>query len=290
MSNKLFYTLIVFGAIILMGAGVWATTSPGISETWYAGEIPNPGHSIQDVASPSGCVSGQYLKYNTESAATGPGYWTCATPSSGTTTTAYVKQGHFGSWSNTYFGYLSGTGYTGAPNDLVIGNTARNDHNYDLEVLGQGKMLISSGDTAAGGSGVIYFPKDGSFYLREAGTNADSAYGENSVTGAVNIFRAWATGNKVGANNYCDISGANCFKRGMPIYKVTAKGCYDVTNWFLDGVVDGAGSGMEEMISLSSTCETFRPSGYSSWPDCAGTFGNTKATCNNVLIGYLVTA
>jgi hypothetical protein len=94
---------------------------------------------------------------------------------------------------------------------LVIGNTVRNDHNYDLEVLGQGKMLISSGDTVAGGSGVIYFPKDGSFYLREAGTNADSAYGANSVSGYTEIFRAWASGEKVGAKNYCDISGANCF-------------------------------------------------------------------------------
>jgi hypothetical protein len=73
MSNKLFYTLIVFGAIILMGAGVFAAVT--------AGSTPSPGHSIDSVGAPSGCVSGEYLKYYTTQG--GEGYWSCETPFSG---------------------------------------------------------------------------------------------------------------------------------------------------------------------------------------------------------------
>jgi hypothetical protein len=79
MSNKLFYTLIVFGAIILMGAGVFALT---------AGTAPSPGHTMTSVSAPSGCATNTYLKW-TGSA------WTCATPTS--SGGGIVEQGHFGS-------------------------------------------------------------------------------------------------------------------------------------------------------------------------------------------------
>jgi len=84
-SKRLSYTLIVISAVILIGVGVYAygTNSPSTF-----------GHSIGEIAAPSGCATGQFLKW-TGSA------WNCAGAGSniqvikgattvGGTTTLYV--------------------------------------------------------------------------------------------------------------------------------------------------------------------------------------------------------
>ncbi len=61
-SNKIFYSIVLVLAIILLGVGVYAIT-PGVA--------PNPGHLISEVAPPSGCASG--ILYFTGSS------WYCTT-------------------------------------------------------------------------------------------------------------------------------------------------------------------------------------------------------------------
>ena len=82
LSNRLFYTLIVFGAIILLGAGVWAATAT--SGVLNDGSAMNPGHSIQSVSAPEGCASGQVLTYHQRQITNSAGgiigqegFWTC---------------------------------------------------------------------------------------------------------------------------------------------------------------------------------------------------------------------
>ena len=83
-SNKLFYTLIVFGAILFFGAGVYAITAT--SGVLNDGSSVDPGHSIQSVSAPEGCASGQVLQYlvtcTDQSNTNCNGYWACRTISS----------------------------------------------------------------------------------------------------------------------------------------------------------------------------------------------------------------
>lgn len=62
-SNKLAYTLIVILSIVLIGVGVYALT-PGVA--------PNPGHTIDYIAPPAGCISGQVLTWTSSG-------WSCQT-------------------------------------------------------------------------------------------------------------------------------------------------------------------------------------------------------------------
>jgi hypothetical protein len=62
-SNRLSYTIIAVVALILVSAGVYALT---------AGTAPNPGHTLDNVASPSSCSDNTFLKW------TGTG-WSCKT-------------------------------------------------------------------------------------------------------------------------------------------------------------------------------------------------------------------
>ena len=68
-SNKLAYTLIIVALIVGLGIGVYAL-SPGVA--------PNPGHTIDVVAPPSGCSAGQVLTWSGNS-------WSCTTTSGGVT-------------------------------------------------------------------------------------------------------------------------------------------------------------------------------------------------------------
>jgi hypothetical protein len=54
-SNKLFYTLVAILVIILLAVGINAL---------IPGTAPNPGHSMETVAPPFGCASGEYLRWN----------------------------------------------------------------------------------------------------------------------------------------------------------------------------------------------------------------------------------
>ena len=55
LTNRLAYTLIALFLLIAAGIGVYAL-APGV--------IPNPGHNINEMSVPSGCVAGQVLSYN----------------------------------------------------------------------------------------------------------------------------------------------------------------------------------------------------------------------------------
>ncbi|MBI2045319.1 hypothetical protein HYT23_04645 [Candidatus Pacearchaeota archaeon] len=54
-SNKLAYTFILFGIIVAVAVGINALT-PGVA--------PNPGHTLDNVAPPSGCAAGEFLEWN----------------------------------------------------------------------------------------------------------------------------------------------------------------------------------------------------------------------------------
>jgi hypothetical protein len=73
-SNRLSYTIIAIIALALVAVGVYASVG--------AGTTPDPGHNIQSIGAPSGCLVGQYLQYvNDQRCISGP-CWICANVSS----------------------------------------------------------------------------------------------------------------------------------------------------------------------------------------------------------------
>ncbi len=69
-NNRLLYSLIALGVLIIAAVGVYAANSlltPGVA--------PNPGHTISQTAPPSGCTAGQVLEWNGTSNANGG--WSC---------------------------------------------------------------------------------------------------------------------------------------------------------------------------------------------------------------------
>jgi len=72
LSNRLYYTLILIGILIVGGWIVWALT-PGVA--------PNPGHTLTEVAPPAGCSNNQVLQWNATS-----GSWVCASDMTDTDT------------------------------------------------------------------------------------------------------------------------------------------------------------------------------------------------------------
>lgn len=72
-SNRLAYTLIIILSIVLLGMGVYAYNMPPPT---------NVGHTINEIAQPSGCLANQVLTW-TGSA------WTCTTPAAGTKIPVY---------------------------------------------------------------------------------------------------------------------------------------------------------------------------------------------------------
>lgn len=69
-SNRLHYTLITIIAVLFVAVAVYALT-PGVA--------PNPGHVISNVAPPSACSSGQFLKWDGTA-------WVCGVASATTAT------------------------------------------------------------------------------------------------------------------------------------------------------------------------------------------------------------
>jgi len=55
LTNRWLYTLIAIGILAIIGVGVYALT-PGVK--------PNPGHLSSEMAPPSPCASGQFLKFD----------------------------------------------------------------------------------------------------------------------------------------------------------------------------------------------------------------------------------
>jgi len=83
-SDKIFYVLIVALAIVAIGVIVYA-------------QVPNPGHSIADIAPPSGCDASQVLQWTGSD-------WTC--------TPLDVPKTYVGTTSASYTGAEVG-GYSG---------------------------------------------------------------------------------------------------------------------------------------------------------------------------------
>jgi hypothetical protein len=85
-SNRFYYVLIAVFAIVLLAVGVYAygTSNP-----------PAFGHSVNEVAAPSGCSPGQYLMFNPndEYSTSDPYYnnWNCRSLYSWTDAGSYVK-------------------------------------------------------------------------------------------------------------------------------------------------------------------------------------------------------
>ncbi len=69
LSNRLLYTIIAIGVLLIAGVGVYALTP---------GTAPNPGHTIDTIAPPTGCGDGEFLQF--VDATIG---WGCTTPSAG---------------------------------------------------------------------------------------------------------------------------------------------------------------------------------------------------------------
>jgi len=75
LSNRLAYTLIIIGILIIVAVGVYAANSlltPGVA--------PNPGHTISQTAPPSACSAGQVLQWT--GASNVDGGWACVDQSS----------------------------------------------------------------------------------------------------------------------------------------------------------------------------------------------------------------
>ena len=72
------YIFIILGILTIIAIGVYAL-APNI--------IPNPGHNISEISIPSGCVAGQFLKYDGTT-------WVCASicpPGTHIVTTTYTN-------------------------------------------------------------------------------------------------------------------------------------------------------------------------------------------------------
>ncbi|HTZ41900.1 MAG TPA: hypothetical protein VMC07_01685 [Candidatus Omnitrophota bacterium] len=81
-NNRLLYSLIALGMIIVAGIGVYAFTLS------TAGVKPNPGHWINETAPPTGCTAGQVLQWKGDSS--GNGGWACVAQSSVTKGTTQI--------------------------------------------------------------------------------------------------------------------------------------------------------------------------------------------------------
>ncbi len=81
LSNRLLYTIIAIGVLLIAGVGVYALTP---------GTAPNPGHLISELAPPTSCGNGEYLQF--VDSTTG---WACAaasaTPETDPTVNSYIK-------------------------------------------------------------------------------------------------------------------------------------------------------------------------------------------------------
>ena len=55
-SNRLSFTILSVVAVLLLATVVYADITPGVA--------PNPGHTVLQVAPPSTCTDGQFLKWN----------------------------------------------------------------------------------------------------------------------------------------------------------------------------------------------------------------------------------
>ena len=54
-ERMLIYVLIIISILLIAGIMIYSLAP---------GEVPTPGHNISEISIPSGCVTGQFLKYD----------------------------------------------------------------------------------------------------------------------------------------------------------------------------------------------------------------------------------
>ncbi len=139
-SNKLAYTLIVIFSIVLICVGVFALT-PGVA--------PNPGHTIDTVAPPTGCVAGQVLTW------TGTA-WSCVNLRYIPTDIKLTTTLHNGDFRTTAYGHYN-SGYENM-NDWIQDNGCSGYHVCTLEEVvtyAQVNHVFSAGSLTAPNTGWV---------------------------------------------------------------------------------------------------------------------------------------
>ncbi len=136
-SNRISFTILSIAAVILLATIVYATAElPGTSGGWDSGEVPNAGHTIQDIGAPSGCIVGQYLQYQ-HGQASDAGYWICVNPA-GISTPSPCTSGQVLTYTGSSWNCTSvSAGGTGFPavwdndNDVYIDTAYGGNDCYD---------------------------------------------------------------------------------------------------------------------------------------------------------------
>jgi len=150
MKKSVFITSAILGIIVGLLIGVLASSiNPGASG--------NPGHSIESIGPPTGCVAGQFLKYNA-----GPFInWVCEDVAGGS---SYWKSGAVGEiyYTSGTLAVRVGIG-TSTPNSMLsVGGNG--DSNYKTSIInsasGNNVYLGGSGSYAGKFEGDVRFNKD----------------------------------------------------------------------------------------------------------------------------------
>ena len=138
LSNRWLYTFIALGIIAALSVGVYAAVTPGTA--------PDPGHLLSDVSPPTGCPSGNYIKWdgtNLVCSAISSSQWT----TSGSDISYTISSGKVGIGTATPVSTLS-VGANGVPNTGIYGYGSSNG------VYGVGTSFGIYGSASGAGKGV----------------------------------------------------------------------------------------------------------------------------------------
>jgi len=125
LTNRWLYTLIIIGILAVTGIGVYALT-PGVA--------PNPGHLISNVAPPSPCAAGQFLKFDGTN-------WACADVTAG----GGVETDPLWTADSTNVGFINKANVFGAFDQSFLGNVGIGITNPEGYKLAVGGPILSAG-------------------------------------------------------------------------------------------------------------------------------------------------